>query len=149
AGGGSFAADRGGAAQEARGDADRRGHQVLSGRGLSPGLLQEEPAALPHLSPRLRAGRALEAAMGQGAGERALTRLLWCPVPEVPWLFPARDRGPEQGATTKSYPGDTSRRSNAARGHENRRNSQGTSGTGHWVADAAARAPAMRSRIPL
>ena len=43
----------------------------------------------------------------------------------------ASNRGRWQGATTKSYPGDASRRSNAASGHEGRRGMYTTSGMGH------------------
>ncbi len=45
---------------------DRRGQRVLRGRGLSPGLLQEESQPVPLLQIQLRTGAAAGADLGQG-----------------------------------------------------------------------------------
>src|SRR5439155_3321660 len=57
------------ALQAADRHADRRGRRLLAGRGLPPGLLQKEPAAVQVLRHRLRALRAPRPAVGRAATE--------------------------------------------------------------------------------
>src|SRR5262245_17360878 len=57
----------------------------------------------------------------------------------------ASHRGRMQGATTKSYQGDTSRRSNAAGGHEGRRDMRMISETEH-LGELRGEAPLARAQ---
>ena len=66
--------DASGALQAADPDRDHRGDDVLQGRGLSPGLLQEESDALQVLPLQLRTRRAARRAVGQAGIVTMLTR---------------------------------------------------------------------------
>src|SRR4030095_11981361 len=64
--------------------ADYAGERVLSGRGLPPGLLQEEPGAVPVLRHRVRALRAPRPALGSAKEALITAASSGCAEPDLP-----------------------------------------------------------------